>query len=108
MSPTSNKVSNNKEQQEASNPAHSVWVAASAGTGKTKILTDRILRLLISGASPDKILCLTFTNAAAAEMQDRLTTRLKLWSQLDNDALNDELRNIFGYRPRLPATDGRK
>ena len=52
-------------QQRASDPAASVWVEASAGTGKTRILTDRVLRLLLNGSEPPRILCLTFTNAAA-------------------------------------------
>ena len=59
-------------QRAAANPEASVWVAASAGTGKTKVLTDRMLHLLVKGVTPERILCLTFTKAAAAEMSNRL------------------------------------
>lgn len=89
----------NIRQQEASDPQHSIWVAASAGTGKTKILTDRILRLLITGAKPSKILCLTFTNAAAAEMHNRLMSRLKNWASFSENDVRLELQNICGYSP---------
>ena len=54
-------------QRRAAAPGASVWVAASAGTGKTKVLTDRVLGLILGGAPPRRILCLTFTKAAAAE-----------------------------------------
>ena len=60
-------------QHAASDPAVSAWVSASAGSGKTKVLIDRILRLLLSGEDAEKILCLTYTKAAAAEMKNRLT-----------------------------------
>ena len=56
-----------REQAIAADPALSVWVGASAGTGKTKVLTDRVLRLMLAGAAPERILCITFTKAAAAE-----------------------------------------
>ena len=69
-----------KRQQLASNPAASAWVSASAGTGKTKVLTDRALRLMLDGTPPQRILCLTFTRAAAAEMANRLNQRLISWA----------------------------
>ena len=53
------------QQRRASDPLRSVWVEASAGTGKTKVLSDRVLRLLLNGVAPSKILCLTYTKAAA-------------------------------------------
>ena len=56
------------EQRRAADPPRSVWVTANAGTGKTRVLADRVLRLLLAGADPESILCLTFTKAAAAEM----------------------------------------
>ena len=56
-----------EQQHEASDPRFPAWVEASAGAGKTKILTDRVLRLLLAGVPPERILCLTFTKAAAAE-----------------------------------------
>jgi superfamily I DNA/RNA helicase len=59
----------NREQLAASDPAISAFVAASAGSGKTKLLTDRLLRLMLTGAPPERIQCLTFTKAAAAEMR---------------------------------------
>ena len=59
-----------------SSPLSSIWVSASAGTGKTKILTDRVLSLMIQGINPKHILCLTYTNAAAQEMRDRIQYRL--------------------------------
>jgi len=71
----------NVRQRIAANPDSSIWVAASAGSGKTKALTDRVLRLLLpredgrDGSPPDKILCITFTKAGAGEMQLRLSKR---------------------------------
>jgi ATP-dependent helicase/nuclease subunit A len=62
-------------QRRAAEPETSVWVAASAGTGKTKVLTDRVLSLMLHGSEPARILCLTFTKAAAAEMANRLAAR---------------------------------
>ena len=58
-------------QRRATTPGHSAWVEANAGTGKTKVLTDRVTRLLLDGVKPERILCLTFTKAAAAEMRNR-------------------------------------
>lgn len=79
------------EQLAASDPSVSAFVEASAGSGKTKLLTDRILRLMLAGADPAKIQCLTFTKAAAAEMALRLQDRLGQWAVLDDDALDREL-----------------
>jgi len=86
-------------QQKASNPKNSVWVFASAGSGKTKILIDRVLRLLLEGTEPNKILCLTFTNAAAAEMQDRVNSELLNWALSSNEELQNILNNITGSKP---------
>ena len=66
------------DQRRASNPRRSVWVAANAGSGKTHVLVDRVIRLMLSNTPPDKILCITFTKAAAAEMASRLHGRLVL------------------------------
>src|ERR1700720_1201442 len=74
-------------QLAASDPAVSAFVAASAGSGKTRLLTDRILRLMVGGAKPERILCLTFTKAAAAEMSIRLQSRLGQWVTMDHAAL---------------------
>ncbi|MFN7399424.1 MAG: UvrD-helicase domain-containing protein, partial [Sandaracinobacter sp.] len=78
-------------QKLAADPARHVWVAASAGTGKTHVLTDRILRLMLAGSAPDRILALTFTRAAAAEMQNRLVKRLGEWQGYDDARLDAEL-----------------
>ena len=80
----------NQEQILASDPEHSVWVSASAGTGKTKVLTDRVLRLLLEDVPFDKILCLTFTNAAATEMTNRISAACLNW-QSDVSGLKDIL-----------------
>jgi ATP-dependent helicase/nuclease subunit A len=82
------------QQRLAADPASHVWVAASAGTGKTHVLTDRILRLLLAGSPPDRILALTFTKAAASEMQNRLVKRLGDWQALDDAALDAELEAL--------------
>ena len=67
-------------QRRATTPEHSAWVEANAGTGKTKVLTDRVTRLLLNGVRPERILCLTFTKAAAAEMHNRLAGQLGRWA----------------------------
>jgi ATP-dependent helicase/nuclease subunit A len=82
------------EQLLASDPAVSAFVAASAGSGKTKLLTDRLLRLMLTGADPARIQCLTFTKAAAAEMALRLQRTLGQWVTLDDDALASRLRAL--------------
>ena len=81
-------------QLSASNPAVSAFVAASAGSGKTRLLTDRLLRLMVGGAKPERILCLTFTKAAAAEMSLRLQRRLGEWVTMKDPALREELRGL--------------
>jgi ATP-dependent helicase/nuclease subunit A len=83
-----------KEQREAADPERSVWVAASAGSGKTQVLVDRVIRLLLDGAEPQAILCLTFTKAAAAEMSNRLFQRLGEWIGLTDAELDAELQNL--------------
>ena len=76
-----------EKQRQASDPAASVWVSANAGSGKTHVLAQRVVRLLLQGAPPSKILCLTFTKAAAANMAMRVFTTLALWTRLDDAAL---------------------
>lgn len=78
----------------AADPGAHVWVAASAGTGKTRSLTDRILRLLLAGAPSEGLFAITFARAAAAEMQRRVFARLASWSGLADDALDDDLRDL--------------
>jgi ATP-dependent helicase/nuclease subunit A len=87
-------------QQAALHPAASVWVAASAGTGKTRVLTDRLLALMLDGTDPARILCLTFTRAAAAEMANRVNTRLAAWATLPPGALAEELVALTGQMPQ--------
>jgi ATP-dependent helicase/nuclease subunit A len=89
----------NDRQQIASDPNYSIWVSASAGTGKTKILTDRVLKLLIRGVDFQKILCLTFTNAASNEMQHRIHQSLAQWAESSIANLQDQLQLMFGYTP---------
>src|SRR3954469_9003088 len=80
------------EQARASDPAAHAALSASAGTGKTQVLTARVLRLLLGGARPESILCLTFTKAAAAEMANRIGARLAAWVRLkDSDLATDLL-----------------
>ncbi|MDD9877056.1 MAG: double-strand break repair helicase AddA [Magnetovibrio sp.] len=85
----------------AAAPDHSVWVSANAGTGKTRVLVDRITRLLLAGTRPERILCLTFTKAAAAEMANRLNDRLGRWAALGDDDLAAALAALLGR----PAAD---
>jgi ATP-dependent helicase/nuclease subunit A len=87
------------DQHIASDPANSVWVSASAGTGKTKVLTDRVLRLLLSGAAPSKILCITYTKAAAAEMQQRIDSQLGQWAIMEKEGLQEALAGLMGAIP---------
>ncbi len=84
----------NREQLAASDPAVSAFVAASAGSGKTKLLTDRLLRLMLAGEKPERIQCLTFTKAAAAEMAVRLQRTLGRWVTLDDTRLDRALRDL--------------
>ncbi len=80
-----------QEQREASDPRVSAFVSASAGSGKTELLTRRLLRLMLDGADPRRIQCLTFTRAAAAEMRLRLQGRLGEWVTLGDAALAQSL-----------------
>ena len=73
-----------KAQRIAADPTSSVWVSASAGTGKTKVLTDRVLNLLVTGCEPKKLICLTFTKAAATEMEDRISKELGKWVMMED------------------------
>ena len=82
------------QQRLASDPAVSAFVSASAGSGKTRLLTDRLLRLMLAGEAPSRIQCLTFTKAAAAEMAVRLQRRLGDWVTLADDALAAELKSL--------------
>src|SRR5580704_12096441 len=91
---TSPRAEAEANQRAASDPAVSAFVAASAGSGKTRLLTDRLLRLMLGGAAPERILCLTFTKTAAAEMSLRLQHRLGQWVARDDAELSEELRGL--------------
>ncbi|MEM8631502.1 MAG: double-strand break repair helicase AddA [Pseudomonadota bacterium] len=93
-----------QRQVDAAAPGRSTWVAANAGSGKTRVLTDRVARLLFSGVRPERILCLTYTRAAASEMQNRLFSRLGGWAMKADAALRDELA-AMGEETALDATD---
>ena len=79
------------EQARAADPSAHAALSASAGTGKTQVLTARVLRLLLQGARPESILCLTFTKAAAAEMSNRIGARLAAWVRLPDKLLRKDL-----------------
>ncbi|MEO1611513.1 MAG: UvrD-helicase domain-containing protein, partial [Pseudomonadota bacterium] len=83
-------------QRDAAAPARSVWVSANAGSGKTRVLTERVARLLLADAAPGKILCLTYTKAAAAEMQERLYAMLGGWAMAEDEALAADLAQLTG------------
>src|SRR5665213_1030226 len=75
-------------QARASDPASSAFVSANAGSGKTHVLVQRVIRLLLSNVPPEKILCITFTKAAAANMAERVFSTLGHWVTLDDTALD--------------------
>ncbi len=79
------------EQRDAADPGACVWVSANAGAGKTHVLIDRVTRLLLGGSDPGRILCVTFTKAAAAEMEGRLFRRLGAWATLSDMELQQQL-----------------
>ncbi len=83
-----------RQQVRAARPDASTWLAANAGSGKTRVLTDRVARLLLNGVRPEHILCLTYTKAAASEMQNRLFQRLGDWAMLENDPLGKALSEL--------------
>ena len=98
-------VSAGDGQVVASRPAVSAWVDASAGTGKTKVLADRVLRLLLAGTPPERILALTFTRAAAAEMANRIFEALGAWSTMPGDELENTLAALLEEPPDADTVD---
>lgn len=88
------------EQSRAADPKASAWVEASAGTGKTHVLTARMLNLLLNGTAPDRILALTFTKAAAAEMANRILSRLGGWAVMEEGALRADIEALTGRTPK--------
>ena len=89
-----------RRQAAASDPGSSVFVSANAGTGKTKLLTDRVLRLMLAGAQPDSILCVTYTRAAAAEMRNRISGMLARWTVSTGE---DLLKDLAGMGIATPT-----
>src|SRR6266699_1196359 len=86
-------------QARASDPASSSFVSANAGSGKTHVLVQRVIRLLLDGVPPEKILCITFTKAAAANMAERVFSTLGHWVTLDDDALDAAIVEAGIARP---------
>lgn len=83
-------------QRRASDPQASAWVSANAGSGKTHVLAQRVKRLLVSGVAPEKILCLTFTKAAASNMANRILSDLAAWVRLDERELRRVIAQLDG------------
>ena len=92
-----------QSQALASDSTRSAWVSANAGSGKTHVLTQRVLRLLLAGAKPAQILGLTFTKAAAANMAGRIFRTLADWTSLDDEALAERIAETGAGRPGPPA-----
>jgi len=92
-----------QRQVDAADPRNSTWLSANAGSGKTRVLTDRVARLLFDGVEPQNILCLTYTKAAAAEMQNRLFKRLGAWAMMGDDDLRHDLMEL-GTEGAIDAT----
>src|ERR1700692_62690 len=89
-----------ERQRAASDPSLSAWVSANAGSGKTYVLAQRVIRLLLGGTPPAKILCLTFTKAAAANMATSVFARLAQWTALSDDALDAAIHAISNQWPQ--------
>lgn len=87
------------QQALASDPARSAWVSANAGSGKTHVLTQRVMRLLLAGARPSSILCLTYTKAAASEMSNRVFQRLAEWATVSDEELKRRLQAMENTEP---------
>jgi ATP-dependent helicase/nuclease subunit A len=88
-----------RDQATAADPTASAWVSANAGTGKTHVLTMRVLRLLLDGVEPERILALTYTKAAAAEMSTRVFDRLAEWVTADHAELKSALASLLDRAP---------
>jgi len=97
------------QQSIASDPQRSAWVSANAGSGKTHVLTQRVIRLLLAGARPSAILCLTYTKAAASEMSNRVFERLAEWAVLPDTELEERITRIEGKAPdRVKLAEARR
>lgn len=94
------RAATERAQARATSPDGSAWVSANAGTGKTYVLVRRVLRLLLAGAAPEGIVCLTFTKAAASEMSNRLTRELGAWATTPEDELRETLGKLLDRAPQ--------
>jgi ATP-dependent helicase/nuclease subunit A len=94
-----------RQQQLASAPGRSAWVSANAGSGKTHVLSQRVIRLLLAGCRPSAVLCLTYTKAAASEMANRVFSRLAEWTALDDETLATRITELEGVRPDRHGLD---
>ncbi len=101
--PTNPIAEATRRQRRAADPGAAAWVSAHAGSGKTHVLVTRVIRLMLEGTAPGRILCLTYTRAAAAEMKNRLFERLGAWIALDDATLRrriaEDLGHTFRYAP---------
>lgn len=105
-----------KRQNAAANPLSNVWVGASAGTGKTKVLTDRLLRLMLprpggdksTATPPEKILCLTFTKTGAAEMSNRIYDSLSKWAVMADEQLEADITRLTGAADAVMLREARR
>ena len=94
-----------RQQARASDPRRSAWVSANAGSGKTHVLSQRVIRLLLAGCQPSAILCLTYTKAAASEMANRVFSRLAEWTALEDETLAERLVELQGVQPDRRGLD---
>lgn len=91
VNPTANTV-----QRAATDPHSQIWLGANAGTGKTSVLVRRVLRLLLEGSKPESILCVTYTRAAKAEMEQRIRSKLAQWATCSEEALRQDICDLTG------------
>ena len=91
----------------AADPRNSTWLAANAGSGKTRVLTNRVARLLLEPVDPQNILCLTYTKAAASEMQNRLFQTLGAWAMMPDPDLRQDLAKV-GFDRAITAKELRR
>ena len=95
-------------QARASDPKNSAWVSANAGSGKTHVLAQRVIRLLLNGTDPSKILCLTYTRAAAANMSNRVFSTLSDWTVLGDAELAAKIEALQAAQDNPRVTIGRQ
>ena len=93
-----------RSQATASDPRNSAWVSANAGSGKTHVLTQRVIRLLLAGTDPSKILCLTYTRPRPPNMSNRVFAALSEWTMLPDDELAQQDRGDRGRASRTSTS----